>query len=143
VKSFASGVRTAFSGSRRRILRSKLITTMMLAAGLLPAHHGTNASYDLTRQVTMTGTVTEFVWSNPHCQLYFDVKDDKGNVVHWAGETNSPGVLARDGWSKKMMKPGDQITITVSPSKAAAPVGVLRKIVLPDGKTFTRLNGVD
>jgi hypothetical protein len=119
------------------------IMAALLVCAPLRAHHGTNASYDLTKQVTLAGTVTEFVWSNPHCQIYFDVKDEKGNIVHWAGETNSPGVLARDGWSKRLMKPGDQITITVSPAKAGTPVGVVRKIVLPEGKTLTRLNGVD
>ena len=124
-------------------MKSKLIISTMFAAALLLAHHGTNASYDLTKQVTMTATVTEFIWSNPHCQLFFDVKEDNGNVVHWAGETNSPGVLARDGWNKRILKPGDQITITVSPSKAGTPAGVVRKIVLSDGKVLTRLNAID
>ena len=67
-------------------------------------------------------------------------KDDKGNVVHWAGETNSPGVLSQAGWNKRIMKPGDQITITLSPSKAGTPVGVVRKIVLPDGQELVRMN---
>jgi hypothetical protein len=118
---------------------------LMAGVGLMVAfpifaHHGTNASYDLSKQATLTGVVTEFVWTNPHCQLFFDVKDDKGNVVHWAGETNSPGVLQQAGWSKRIMKPGDQITITLSPSKAGTPVGVVRKIVLPDGQELIRMN---
>lgn len=127
----------------RKWMRAAAAASVAMICGPLMAHHGTNASYDLKKQVTMTGTVTEFVWSNPHCQIYFDVKDEQGNLVHWAGETNSPGVLSRDGWSRKIMKPGDQITITVSPSKANAPVGVVRKIVLPDGKVLTRLNAID
>src|ERR1700740_2638637 len=120
-----------------------LIAASVVICCPLLAHHGTNASYDLTKQVTLAATVTEFVWSNPHCQIYFDVKDEQGNLVHWAGETNSPGVLARDGWNRKIIKPGDQITITVSPSKANTPVGVVRKIVLSDGKVLTRLNAID
>jgi len=124
----------------------KKLSPLMAGVGLLMmafpifAHHGTNASYDLSKQVTLTGVVTEFVWTNPHCQLFFDVKDDKGNVVHWAGETNSPGVLSQAGWNKRIMKPGDQITITLSPSKAGTPVGVVRKIVLPDGQELIRMN---
>ena len=59
--------------------------------------------------------------------------DDKGDVVHWAAETNSPGVVTQAGWNRRIIKPGDQITITLSPSKAGAPVGVIRKVVLPDG----------
>ena len=125
---------------------SKKLSPLMAGVGLLMvafpivAHHGTNASYDLSKQVTLSGVVTEFVWTNPHCQLFFDVKDDKGNVVHWAGETNSPGVLSQAGWNKRIMKPGDQITITLSPSKAGTPVGVVRKIVLPDGQELIRMN---
>src|SRR5437868_10935465 len=111
-----------------------LILGVVVLANPVLAHHGTNISYDHSKPMTLTGTVTEFVWSNPHCQIYFDVKDERGNVVHWAGETNSPGVLSRDGWSKRLMKPGDPITITVSPAKAGTPVGVVRKVVLPDGK---------
>ena len=115
----------------------------MLVCGLALAgpalgHHGTNASYDLDRLVTMKGTVTEFVWINPHCQLYFDVKDDKGNVLHWGGETNSPGVLMRSGWTRKIMKPGDEITISLHPSRAGAPIGVIQRIVLSDGKILER-----
>jgi len=84
---------------------SRLPVLGFFLCATLSAHHGTNASYDLSKQVTMQGTVTEFIWTNPHCQLFFDVKDDKGNLVHWAGETNSPGVLQQAGWSKRIMKP--------------------------------------
>jgi hypothetical protein len=111
---------------------------LLLSAGAVFAHHGTNASYDQDHSVTLKGTVTEFIWINPHCQLYFDVKDDKGNVVHWGGETNSPGVLKRSGWNKDTFKPGDEITITVHPSRAGAPVGVIQRVVLSDGTVLER-----
>jgi hypothetical protein len=89
------------------------------------AHHGTNISYDHNKPMTLKGTVTEFVWKNPHCQLYFDVKDESGNIVHWAGELNSPGVLVNQGWNRKMFVPGEEITLSVFPSKAGAAVGVI------------------
>lgn len=100
------------------------------------AHHGTNISYDHNKPMTLKGTVTEFVWKNPHSQLYFDVKDEKGNVVHWAGELNSPGVLTGQGWSRKMFVPGDEITVSVFPSKAGAAVGVVdrSKPIIANGK---------
>ena len=113
--------------------------TMKLATSLLAvllAHHGTNISYDHSNPITLTGTVTEFVWQNPHSQVYFDVKDAKGNIVHWAGEMNSPGVLSRqEGWTKRTLKAGDTITITVYPSKAGTPVGVVNKLIA-NGKTI-------
>ena len=121
-------------------MKPRLFIFLALATAAF-AHHGTNASYDMDHLITMKGTVTEFLWINPHCQLYFDVKDDKGNVVHWGGETNSPGVLLRSSWSKKILKPGDEITITVHPSRAGAPVGVIQRIVLPDGKILERGSG--
>lgn len=112
----------------------------LLALGILlisrpvVAHHGTSAFYEMNHPITMKGTVTEFAWSNPHVQIFFDVKDDQGNVVRWGCETLSPGRLARSGWSKSALKPGDQITVTVSPSKRGLPLGALRKIVLANGK---------
>jgi hypothetical protein len=99
------------------------------------AHHGTGLYYGKD-PVTLKGTVTEFEWANPHVQVYFDVKDDKGTVVHWACESLSPGKLARNGWSREAMKPGDAITITLLPSRSGAPVGNLVKVILPNGSTL-------
>lgn len=93
------------------------------------AHHG-NAAYDETKEVTLKGTVTEFDWANPHAQIYFDVKDAKGNVVHWGCETLSPGKLMRTGWNKDAVKSGDQITITLVAAKNGAPVGFLHKLTI-------------
>jgi hypothetical protein len=106
------------------------LATALLFAGLTPvfAHHG-NAAYDETKEVTLKGTVTEFEWANPHAQIYFDVKDPKGNVVHWGCETLSPGKLVRAGWSKEAVKAGDHITITLVAAKNGAPVGFLHKVV--------------
>jgi hypothetical protein len=98
----------------------------------LLAHHG-NASYDTDNPITIKGTVTEFAWTNPHVQIYLDVKDDKGKVIHWSVETYSPGKLVRAGWTKDSVKAGDQVSITLIPAKSGAPVGFLHKLVLPDG----------
>ena len=121
-------------------MSGKVTIAFLLALGILiiprpiAAHHGTSAFYDMNHPITLKGTVTEFAWTNPHAQVYFDVKDDKGNLVHWGCETWSPGKLARSGWTKNVLKPGDQITITLSPSKKGLPLGSLRKIVLATGK---------
>jgi Family of unknown function (DUF6152) len=105
---------------------------LMLVGIPLWAHHG-NASYDDKNPITIKGTVTEFAWTNPHVQIYLDVKDDKGGVVHWSVETYSPGKLVRAGWTKESVKPGDPVSINLIPAKSGAPVGFLHKLVLPDG----------
>ena len=74
-------------------------------------------------------------------QIYFDVTDEKGNVVHWGGEANSPAVLQRGGWSKTSLKPGDEVTITLHPSLAGTPVGEFVGLVLADGRVLNRGNG--
>jgi hypothetical protein len=116
-------------------LRSAIVSLLVIASPLL-AHHGTNISYDHNKPTKLSGVVTEFVWQNPHVQLYFDVKDEKGNVVHWAGELNSPSVLRMQGWTRTHFKPGDQITITVFPSKVGTPVGVVDRSspIISNGK---------
>jgi hypothetical protein len=107
----------------------KMILMMLLFAPPLSAHHGTNISYDHSKPVTMEGTVTEFVWQNPHSQVYFDVKSPDGMVVKWAGELSSPGNLTKDGgWTRKMLQPGDRIKVTVFPSRAGTAVGVVQKM---------------
>ncbi len=115
---------------------------LLLLPGPAHAHHG-NAAYDLAKPIDLKGTVTEFAWTNPHVQIYFDVTDDKGNTVHWASETVSPGLLTRAGWTKTELKPGDQITITIAPSKKGAPVGYALKIVLANGKQLNLGQGRD
>jgi hypothetical protein len=98
------------------------------------AHHGTS-NYDQGKTVTLAGVVTAFVWSNPHAYLLFDVKDEQGNIVHWAGEMNSPTVLAGAGWTKTTLKVGDQVSLTLRASVGGNPVGLInRSSVLVNGK---------
>jgi hypothetical protein len=109
-----------------------LAATILTLSGTMFAHHGLSA-YDEKNPVTLKGTVTEFEWSNSHSQIYFDVKDENGNLTHWACETLNPSRLLRAGWNKHSLKQGDQITITMIVAKTGAPVGFLRKLVLADG----------
>jgi hypothetical protein len=114
-----------------------LIVSTLAVCGPLWAHHG-NSAYDEEHWITISGTVTEFVWSNPHCEIFMDVKDDKGAVVNWAIESQSPGILRRNNWTRTSVKPGDQITVNFAPAKNGAPVGFTGnkngKVVFPDGR---------
>lgn len=113
------------------------VAAVILFAGLTPlwAHHG-NAAYDDKNPITIKGTVTEFAWTNPHVQIYLDVKNDKGVVAHWSVETYSPGKLIRAGWSKDVIKPGDVVSINLIPARNGAPVGFLHTLTLPNGKVL-------
>jgi Family of unknown function (DUF6152) len=115
---------------------------LLILSSLVFAHHG-NAAYDEKNPITIKGTVTEFAWANPHVQIYLNVKDDKDNVVQWACETVSPGLLVRAGLTKDELKPGDEITITLNPAKSGAPVGYVVKVVLADGRELVLGPGRD
>ena len=120
-------------------MNTRRVSLLLLASILaiyLPvsAHHG-NAAYDESKLVVLkAATVTLFAWANPHCIITFDVKDEKGGMVHWAGELGSPSALANVGWNKASVQSGDVITAYIHQSKTGNPVGRLDHIVLADGK---------
>lgn len=87
------------------------------------AHHGV-AGYDMTKTITVHGTVAKFDWSNPHVVVYVDAKSDAGEMQHWTIEFASPVHMVRAGWSKNSMKAGDDITIDTHPSRNGAPIGI-------------------
>src|ERR1700722_16913859 len=108
-----------------------LCAVVLVVCGPVFAHHGSGVSYDMTKMMTMEGTVTEFRWQNPHVYVMYDVKDAQGNVVNWGAETHAPVVCEnQDHWTKSTLKTGDKITIGVFPSKIGASRGLLAKIVL-------------
>jgi hypothetical protein len=113
-------------------------TGLIVIAVPIIAHHG-NAEYDEKRPLTLKGTVTEFMWASPHSKIFLNAKDANGSVVHWSIETLSPGKLARAGWTKDAVKPGDQVTVTFSPAKNGSATGFLQKVVFLDGKQLGML----
>ena len=124
-------------------MRRIFVPSAILAVGILIwsaplfAHHGTGVAYETDKMITLKGTVTEWIWSNPHCGILFDVTDDQGNVVHWGAELGNPHMLSSAGFSKDLLKPGDKVTITGHPSRSGAPRVEFRNMVLPDGRTLT------
>ena len=87
------------------------------------------------------GTVTEWIWANPHCFLKFDVKSESGAVKSWMVETQNPTDMTRRGWSRLSFKAGDAITVRVEPVKGTAPVGRILSVVLPNGETLWATGG--
>lgn len=127
-------------------MKQKLIVMAALVVSLtvacLPgfAHHG-SAAYETNSSLTFKGTVTEFRFINPHCQVFFDVKNDQGEVEHWQGELTAPNKLARAGWTKRSLNPGDQITISGFAAKGGAHSLWIRKLVGPDGQNMQLSEG--
>jgi hypothetical protein len=127
-------------------MKSRLITFFVIAMGLLAfcrpvvAHHGAQG-YDFSRRITVKGTVSRFVWANPHCQIYLDSKDDKGNVVNWGVELNNPGNLIRLGWTHGSLKDGDEVTLVFNPGKEGKPVGICADVVFADGRKLHTTQG--
>ena len=109
------------------------VVSLCLATGSLFAHHGRGATYDGDKEVKVTGTVTELAWRNPHVAIYMDVKDASGKVTNWAFESSNTSTMSREGWSRNILKVGQEITVTFNPSRAGAPIGVVRSVTLADG----------
>ena len=127
-------------------MKSRLVTGVAAYLGFLVvsvpmfAHHG-NSAYDMSKTVTLKATVTNFEYSNPHAQVYFDVPDDKGNLEHWIAETTNPAMLSRVGWTKDSLKAGDQVTLIANPNKVGARVVFLVKVVLANGQELETKKG--
>jgi len=130
-------------------MKNVLKTISFVVVGLLAvsvplfAHHG-NAAYDATKWVTVKGTVTDYIWANPHVFVKLDGKDDSGNSGHWIVEGQNPVSMTQIGWTKNTFKPGDEVEIEAMPAKNGATIGFLgsasptapRKRIVINGKQF-------
>ena len=119
-------------------MRAKSITVCAMALELLMfaaptfAHHGI-AAYEEHKQMTVTGSVTYFDFVNPHALVYLNVQQSDGTNAKWQGELTSPNNLARVGWTRRSLQPGDRITVTGFPAKSGANTIWIRRIVKSDG----------
>jgi len=99
------------------------------------AHHSF-AMFDMTKRVTLAGTVTAFEWTNPHAYIELDVTDEKGAVKHWSIELGSPSILMQGGWKFKDLKYGDKVSAIVNPLKNGDAGALLSAITMPDGRVL-------
>ena len=111
-----------------------LLTTAFLLSASALAHHG-RAVYS-TDVITLEATVTEFRFVNPHVQVYFDITTEAGEIEHWQGELTAPNKLARGGWSKNTLQPGDQIRITGRAARNDGHSVAINEIIMPDGEAI-------
>jgi len=121
-------------------------TALLVLCGTLLAHHGTGVSYDASKPINVKGVVTEFRYANPHPQLYFDVKNDKGEIVHWSGEFYpNTAQLQQIGWGRKRSEAalpvGAEVMMTLAPSRAGTPVGAILKLTNMQGEILMGVDG--
>jgi len=112
---------------RKLLVVLAAIESLALFSSVAMAHHGV-AGYDMSKTVTLHGTVTKFDWSNPHVVVYVDAKNEKGETQNWTIEFAAPIHMVRAGWNKNVMKAGDDIVIDTHPSRNGAPVGITSTI---------------
>jgi hypothetical protein len=117
-----------------QIARLPLVAALLFGTPAL-AHHS-HAMYEDERQITLTGTVTQLQWSNPHVFLYIAVPGENGQSLNWALEGGSPTQLLEQGWPQGNPQPGDRISVTVRPLKAGARGGLIRTVTFADNTEF-------
>jgi hypothetical protein len=116
----------------RAIISCAVLGAALLLAPLAQAHHSNSAFY-VTKVITIKGVVKEFKWTNPHVWVILSVDDGKGNKVDWKAEGRPPGILARAGWTPKILQPGDVVTIDLSPAKDDSASGLIARVTKSDG----------
>lgn len=109
-----------------------VLGTMSLASG-----HHSFAAFITTTEKTVTGTVKQVDWTNPHTWIWVDVANSQGGLDRFGFEGMSPNYLARRGWSKSTLKPGDQVVVTFRPMRDGSNGGMFMNAKLPSGKVLT------
>lgn len=111
-----------------------MLTVLLVITMRLSAHHSFASEYDANRLVKVSGTVTDFEWTNPHAMLYIDGTDETGKSAQWKFEMGAPGGLIRRGWKKLELHKGDHITITGFAAKDAENAANAATVTMPDGR---------
>src|SRR3990167_4757600 len=112
-------------------MRTPVKILAALAAVMTPwlpalAHHS-NSFYQVDQIITLTGTVKEWRWMNPHTWLHITVVGEDGKPQEWAVEGRAPGILGRAGWDNASLKPGETVTVHASPAKNGDQVGIIAR----------------
>jgi hypothetical protein len=115
---------------------------IFITCGPLYAHHG-SSNYDMAKSVSVKGTVTQFVFMNPHSAIHLEAKDDKGNTEQWLIEADSPNNLSRAGWNRDSLKPGEEVAIVGNRAKDGSKVLRLQKVIFSGGKELKPREGDD
>jgi hypothetical protein len=126
-------------------LHSLAAAVAMLVATTAPvwAHHPFAAQYDSTKPVTLTGTIDKFEWTNPHSFVYINGKDETGKGGTWKVELGSPKALTDRGWSRDMLKKGEQVTIEGWLARDGSQSANAKSVKFDTGKTLSAASSYD
>jgi len=117
-----------------RLLLS-IATAVLLTSGLPAlAHHAFSGEFDQSKPITLEGVVTRIDWENPHVHFYVDVPGPDGTVVNWSCETGGPTRLARRGWTRDSLKPGDRVIVHGFLARDASHAVDGRQVTLANGR---------
>jgi len=117
-------------------MRTRL-AVLLIAFCALPftqaaAHHSPAMLYDLTREITVEGVVTEYQLGNPHMRIYLNVEKD-GKIEQWLAEGGSRTKLMRAGWTAADVEPGDTVVVRAHPARDGSNLVHMEYLTLPDG----------
>ena len=119
------------------IRASVSLAVLMACASPVMAHHGAG-TFELSKSVTFTGTLTKIEFINPHSWLYFEVKEADGKVSKHRCEMRSAHVLRRSGWTKELFPVGQQITVEAAPDRLDPASCYLNTIRFANGSHMDR-----
>jgi Family of unknown function (DUF6152) len=120
----------------RKLATATVVAAVLMASGATLGAHHSHAMFDMTREVSVTGTVTAYAYRNPHVFLYIDVKADDGTVQNWAVEMSNISNMESRGIYLSTFKPGDTITVKLNPLRDGRPGGNYTSVVAADGKKY-------
>lgn len=119
------------------IVKCSLILSLLALSSAATAHHST-AAFDATKKVTLSGTVTEVQWVNPHTYVHISVPATDGSETQWAVLSGTPTLNVRNGWKYDDVKKGDKVSIVVHPARdEKSHSGIMIRITLADGRTLS------
>lgn len=114
------------------MIRMVAFGVLILLPSVAHSHHS-NVAYEVRKVITVTGVVKEFRWVNPHTWLHVVVDDGSGGKVEWAAEGRAPGILLRAGWTRNSLKPGETVTVDMSPAKDGSHTSIIARVTKADG----------
>ena len=122
------------------LMNRSLAILLCCSAGVAFAHHSF-AMFDMNQDVTVRGTVVQFLWQSPHSWLDLTTRENGGRQDRWSLEMGAPSALYRHGWRQLSLKPGDQVTAVLHPLRDGRRGGSLVSVTLPDGTLLVGSGG--